>query len=116
MPAIGVSTPRRDSEPKVRGRTRFAADLPVAGLLHARLVLAHEAHAMITAIRTEEANAAPGVVAALTASDLPIAGSGPGRLYEPLAREEVVYAGQAVAMGVAEGEAAAADGAELVAV
>src|SRR5438105_3283938 len=114
MPAIGVSTPRRDSEPKVRGTARFAADLPVVGLLHARLVLAHEAHAMISAIRTDAANAVPGVVAVLTASDLAISGSGPGRLYEPLAREEVVYAGQPVAMVVAETEAAAADGAELV--
>src|SRR5437764_4225927 len=114
MPAIGVSTPRRDSEPKVRGATRFAADLPVAGLLHARLVLAHEAHAMISAIRIDAASAAPGVVAVLTASDLPITGAGPGRLYEPLARQEVVYAGQPVAMVVGATEAAAADGAELV--
>jgi CO/xanthine dehydrogenase Mo-binding subunit len=35
-------------------------------------------------------------------------------MYEPLAREEVVYAGQPVALVVAESEAAAADGAELV--
>ena len=30
--AIGVSTPRRDSERKVRGTTRFAGDLNVPGL------------------------------------------------------------------------------------
>jgi CO/xanthine dehydrogenase Mo-binding subunit len=36
--AIGVSAPRRDSENKVRGRTRYAADTEVPGLLHARLV------------------------------------------------------------------------------
>jgi CO/xanthine dehydrogenase Mo-binding subunit len=114
MTAIGVSTPRRDSEPKVRGATRFGADLPVAGLLHARLVLAHEAHAMITRIGAGAAREVPGVVAVLTASDLPIVASGVGRMYEPLAREEVVYAGQPVALVVAESEAAAADGAELV--
>ncbi|MGA2926092.1 MAG: xanthine dehydrogenase family protein molybdopterin-binding subunit [Solirubrobacteraceae bacterium] len=114
MPAVGVSSPRRDSEPKVRGATRFAGDGPVPGLLHARLVLAHEAHALITAIRTEEALALPGVVAVLTASDLPIVASGRGRLYEPLAREEVVYAGQPVALVVAESEALAEDAVELV--
>ena len=114
MPTIGVSTPRRDSEPKVRGTTRFAADIPVPGLLHARLVLAHEAHATIKAIQTDAAAALPGVVAVLTARDLPIVGSGPGRLYEPLAREEVVYAGQPVAIVVAESEALAEDGGELV--
>ena len=110
MSVVGVPTPRRDSEPKVRGTTRFAADLPVHGLLHARLVLAHEAHAMITSIATDAARALPGVVAVLTAADLPIVATGPGRLYEPLAREEVVYAGQPVAIVVAETEALAADG------
>ncbi len=114
MTAVGVSTPRRDSESKVRGTTRFAADAALPGLLHARLVLAHEAHARISAIRTEQALARPGIVAVLTASELPIAGTGPGRLYEPLAREEVVYAGQPVAIVVAESEALAEDGVELV--
>src|SRR3982074_1717814 len=100
MAAIGVSAPRRDSEPKVRGTTRFTADTPVPGLLHARLVLAHEAHAMISAIRTESAFEGEGVVPVLTAADLPIVTSGKGRLYEPLAREEVLYAGQPVALVV----------------
>jgi CO/xanthine dehydrogenase Mo-binding subunit len=112
--AIGVSAPRRDSESKVRGTTRFTADAPVPGLLHARLVLAHEAHAMISGIRTDSATAIPGVVAVLTAGDLPTVATGRGRLYEPLAREEVVYAGQPVALVVAESEAIAEDGAQLV--
>jgi len=114
MAAVGVSTPRRDSEPKVRGTTRFAADAPVSGLLHARLVLAHEAHAMISEIRREAALALEGVVAVLTAADVPLVATGRGRQYEPLAREEVIYAGQPVAMVVAESEARAEDGAELV--
>ncbi len=114
MTAVGVSAPRRDSGPKVRGSTRFAADVPVVGLLHARLVLAHEAHATIASISTDAARALPGVVAVLTAADLPLKASGPGRLYEPLAREEVVYAGQPLAVVVAETEALAQDGVELV--
>jgi CO/xanthine dehydrogenase Mo-binding subunit len=114
MTAIGVSTPRRDSEPKVRGTTRFGADQPIPGLLHARLVLAHEAHATIASIETAAALELPGVVAVLTATDLPIVASGTGRMYEPLAREEVVYAGQPVALVLAEDEALAADGAERV--
>ena len=98
----------------MRGATRYAGDAPVAGLLHARLVLAHEAHATIAAIRTEAARTLAGVVAVLTAEDLPIVGTGPGRLYEPLAREEVVYAGQPVALVVAESEALAEDCVDLV--
>ncbi|HET6865389.1 MAG TPA: xanthine dehydrogenase family protein molybdopterin-binding subunit [Solirubrobacteraceae bacterium] len=112
--AIGVSTPRRDSEPKVRGETKFAADLPVAGLLHARLLLAHDAHALIKSIDTSAALELPGVVAVLTADDLPIVATGPGRPKQPLAREEIVYAGQPVAIAIAETEALAADAIELI--
>jgi CO/xanthine dehydrogenase Mo-binding subunit len=112
--AIGVSAPRRDSGPKVRGLTRFAADLDVPGLLHARLVLSHEAHARIRGIDAEAARQVPGVVAVLTAADVPIVATGKGRMYEPLAREEVVYAGQPVGIVVAESEAVAEDAAQLV--
>jgi CO/xanthine dehydrogenase Mo-binding subunit len=114
MPSIGVSTPRRDSEPKVRGATRFAADVPVNGLLHARLLLAHDAHALIKSIDTTAARDLPGVVAVLTADDLPIVATGPGRSKNPLAREEIVYAGQPIAIAVAETEAIAADALELI--
>ncbi|MGI8712590.1 MAG: xanthine dehydrogenase family protein molybdopterin-binding subunit [Solirubrobacteraceae bacterium] len=114
MSAIGVSAPRRDSQAKVRGATRYAADVEVSGLLHARLVLAHEAHARIVAIGSELARELPGVVAVLTAAELPIVARGKGRLYEPLAREEVVYAGQPVAIVVAETDAIAEDAAQLV--
>jgi CO/xanthine dehydrogenase Mo-binding subunit len=116
MAAIGVSIPRRDSESKVRGRTRYTADFPMPGLLHARLVLAHEAHARIASIDASAALQLPGVVAVLRAGELPISASEAGRAHEPLAREEVVWAGQPLALVVAETEAAAEDGAELVAV
>jgi CO/xanthine dehydrogenase Mo-binding subunit len=114
MPSIGVSTPRRDSEPKVRGTTRFAADIPVNGLLHARLLLAHDAHALIKSIDTIAARELPGVVAVLTADDLPIVATGTGRSKNPLAREEIMYAGQPIAIAVAETEALAADAIELI--
>jgi CO/xanthine dehydrogenase Mo-binding subunit len=110
---IGTARRRRDGEDKVRGATRYVGDMPVYGLLHARPVLAAEAHARITGIDTSEALAVPGVVAVLTAEDLPIKG-GSGRAAEPLAREEIVWSGQPVALVVAETEAAAEDGAALV--
>ena len=52
-------------------------------------------------IDTSAALAVPGVVAVLTADDLPIVGGG-GRTAEPLAREEIVFSGQPVALVVAE--------------
>ena len=103
-----------DGEGKVRGTTRFAADLPVPGLLHARLVLAAEAHGRIARIDAEGALGVPGVVAVLTAADLPIVSGVAGRSGQPLAREEVVFSGQPVAMVVAETEAAATDGVDAV--
>ncbi|HUJ35883.1 MAG TPA: xanthine dehydrogenase family protein molybdopterin-binding subunit [Solirubrobacteraceae bacterium] len=114
MPSIGVSTPRRDSEPKVRGATHYAADLNVPGLLHARLLLANDAHALIRSIDTTAARELPGVVAVLTADDLPIVATGSGRSKNPLAREEILYAGQPLAIAVAETEALAADAIELI--
>jgi len=110
---IGTARRRRDGEAKVRGVTRYVGDMPVFGLLHARPVLAAEPHARITAIDTAEAEQVPGVVAVLTAEDLPIRG-GSGRTAEPLAREEIVWSGQPVALVVAETEAAAEDAAGLV--
>jgi CO/xanthine dehydrogenase Mo-binding subunit len=112
--AIGVSRRRRDGEAKVRGATRYAADIPVHGLLHARLVLAPEAHARITGIDTGAALEVPGVAAVLTAADLPIPEGTPGRTGEPLARDEVIFSGQPVALVVAETEAAATDGVDAV--
>ncbi len=110
---IGTPRRRRDGDAKVRGATRYVADMPVHGLLHARPVLAAEAHARITGIDGSAALEVPGVVAVLTAADLPLAG-GSGRAAEPLAREEIVWSGQPVALVVAESEAAAEDGAALV--
>jgi CO/xanthine dehydrogenase Mo-binding subunit len=116
MSAIGVPRPRIDAPEKVTGTTRYAADGHVAGLLHARLVLSLEAHARIRGIDRTGALAVPGVVAVLAAEDLPIATTGTDRTAEPLARDEVVFAGQPIALVVAESEAAAQDGAELVVV
>jgi CO/xanthine dehydrogenase Mo-binding subunit len=111
---IGVPRPRVDAPEKVTGATRYAADGYVHGLLHARPVLATEVHARIRGIDKDAAIEMPGVVAVLVASDFPLATTGTDRTAEPLAREEVVFAGQPVALVVAETEAAAQDGAEAV--
>ena len=113
---IGVARPRVDAPEKVTGATRYAADGYVHGLLHARPVLSTESHARIRGVDTEAALAVPGVVAVLLASDLPLASTGSDRTSEPLAREEVVFAGQPVALVVGETEAVAEDGAEAVVV
>lgn len=111
---IGVARPRPDAPAKVRGATRYAADRAHRGLLHARLVLATHAHARITGIDATAALSLPGVVAVLTAEELGITAEGRDRTLVPLARGEVVFAGQPVALVVAERDELATDAAELV--
>jgi CO/xanthine dehydrogenase Mo-binding subunit len=111
---VGVRRPRIDSREKVLGATRYTDDLRRPGLLHARIVPGIEAHALIRGIDASAATTIPGVVAVLTANDLPTAWRGPERRFEPLAKDEVVFAGQPVALVVAETSAAAEDAAELV--
>ena len=67
------------------------------------------AHARIRGIDASAALAMPGVVAVLTAADLPIAGSDDMRMFEPLARDEALFVGHPVALVIAETETAAAD-------
>ncbi len=112
---LGAARPRIDAREKVTGTARYTADLDMPhGVLHARVVPAIYAHAVIRSIDGADALALPGVVAVLSAADLPIVGQGRARRFEPLARDEVVFAGQPVALVIAETEAAAEDAVELV--
>jgi CO/xanthine dehydrogenase Mo-binding subunit len=113
--AVGARRPRIDAELKLTGAAEYAGDAEFARMLHGRPVTSPYAHARIVAIDASAALALPGVRAVLRASDLPIVGTG-GRAAEPLAAREVVFAGQPVALVVAESEAVAADAAELVVV
>jgi CO/xanthine dehydrogenase Mo-binding subunit len=113
---VGQSLPRVDAQEKLTGRAVFAADYDLRGLLHGRLVLSPHAHARIQRIPVDVAAAAPGVVAVLTAADLPFGEETPnarGRCL--LARGEARFPGEPVAAVLAESEAAAADGAARLA-
>jgi CO/xanthine dehydrogenase Mo-binding subunit len=113
--AIGHSMPLIDGRAKVTGAIRYAPDLRAPDMLHARFVTSLYAHANIRRVDAKAALAAPGVVAVLTAKDLPdVPPSSRSRLL--LARGRVIFAGQPVAMVLAESETAAADGAQQVVV
>ena len=64
---IGHPLRRVDGEEELVGSTRYAGDLDLPGLLHARLVLSPHAHARIVRIDGKAALALPGVVAVLAA-------------------------------------------------
>jgi len=109
----GRTGPYRGRE-KVLGTLRYAADREFPGLLHARLVVSPYARACLGRIDATAALAIPEVVAVLTAADFPIVVGRRSRLEEPLARGEVVFAGQPIAIVVATTEAFAEDGASQV--
>lgn len=108
---VGQSTRRQDGLDKVTGRTRYAGDLSIGGLFHARLVLSPYAHARIVSIDTSAALQVPGVKAVYTSETLGVANpASDSRTHAPLAHKEVLWAGQPVAIVLAESEAAAEDG------
>lgn len=111
--AIGRPTPILDGREKITGAVKYIDDVTIPGLLHARFVSSPHAHARIESIDTAAALALPGVVQVLTAADLPdVRPSARNRLL--LARERVIFAGQPVALVLAETAVAAQDGADQV--
>ncbi|MEM7030961.1 MAG: xanthine dehydrogenase family protein molybdopterin-binding subunit [Chloroflexota bacterium] len=100
---------------KITGRTEFAANVSVPGMLHVRPILSPYAHAKILSIDTSDAENMPGVVAVLTAQDLPTRDRViSSRNSSILAKDEVVFRGQPVVAVVGESEAVAQDAAEMV--
>ncbi|HEX6978834.1 MAG TPA: xanthine dehydrogenase molybdopterin binding subunit [Alphaproteobacteria bacterium] len=103
----------------VTGRALYVDDVPVpAGTLEAALVLSPHAHARIVRIDTAAALAAPGVVAVVTAADIPGKNDiGPILGGEPaLAAGIVEYVGQPVAAVAARTLDEAREAAKLVAI
>jgi xanthine dehydrogenase YagR molybdenum-binding subunit len=69
--AIGTSLPRIDGPRKVRGRARFAAEVPAEHLTYGALLFSAIARGRITALDTAAAEAAPGVVLVMTHRNAP---------------------------------------------
>ncbi len=101
---IGVSVPRNDAVQKVTGAPIFADDLTLPNMLYGKLLLSEYPHAEILRIDTGEAEKSPGVVAVLTARDIP--GRNGFGLLNPnqpvLADKKVLYVGDPVAVVYAE--------------
>jgi CO/xanthine dehydrogenase Mo-binding subunit len=119
MSAVGTRTeslPRPDARDKATGMTRYSADLPVpVGTLEAVLIRSPWAHAEITGVATGAARAVPGVVAVVTAGDLPPGLAGRRVRDMPLlARTVARFAGEPVAAVLARSRDAAEAAAALV--
>ena len=110
---VGTSIRRVDGYEKITGQAKYAGDVQLPGMLHARLVVSPYPHARIVRIDKSAAEQIPGVIV-LTAADLSIARPDPSRQGEPLAVDEVVFNGHPVAAVLAPTEALAEDAVALV--
>jgi xanthine dehydrogenase large subunit len=69
---VGISRPHESAHLHVAGEAAYIDDLPeLAGTLHAALGLSPVAHGRLLAIDVDAVRAMPGVVAVLTAADIP---------------------------------------------
>ncbi len=114
---IGSSLPRPDARGKVTGATSYPADLVRSSMLHVQVVFAHRPHARIHSIDSNAALQHPGVVAVLTAVDVPYNAFGLIDADQPVLCSDIVrFTGDKVALVVAETKEAAIAGAKLVTV
>jgi len=112
--AIGESIIRKDAWDKVTGKAKYTDDFPVTGYLSARLLTSTCAHGRILKIDTGKALALEGVQAVLT-GDMFNELHGPLLQDRPaLAKEVVRYAGEPVALVVANDEATAEKAVRLI--
>lgn len=122
---FGAPVKRLVDDRLLTGKGRFVDDIPLAGALHAAFVRSPVARGRIRKLDVSAARAAPGVVGVWTADDigaldapLPLLIPHPcmpnPKTQRPLARDDVFYVGQTVAMIVATDRYAAEDAAALV--
>jgi xanthine dehydrogenase YagR molybdenum-binding subunit len=109
--AVGQPISRAEGRLKVTGNARYTADVPVAGAALAAIVHSTIANGRTVSIDTGAAETAPGVVAVFTHRNLPRMNPTPkpwshlhphGQGYLPLQNDKIHYAGQPVALVVAE--------------
>src|SRR6266851_2769983 len=134
---IGHGVVRKEDDALVRGHGRFSDDIDLAGQAYAAMVRSPHAHARIHAIDRSAAMTVPGVLAVLTGADAladglkpiphrPIIGppdialgsrDASDKFVSPhrvLPHDKARFAGEAVAMVIAESVIAAKDAAERV--
>ena len=125
--AIGSRRPRIEDPALLRGRGRYVDDIDLPGMLHAAFVRCPHAHARVLTVDGAAARELPGVVAVFTAADLmplltslrlpiafPVDQLPPEVMPKALVDDEVLFAGEAVAMVVADCRRRAEDAAERI--
>ncbi len=124
---IGAAVRRKEDHRFITGRGQYVDDINRPNQLYAVFVRSPVAHGKINAVNTDQAKAAPGVVAIFTGADMEVGSlpcgwgvnnkdgtpmAEPG--HPPLAQDFVRHVGDQVAVVIAESRAAARDASELV--
>lgn len=123
--AFGSRVQRNIDPQLLKGQGAFVDDIPLTGALHVAFVRSPLARARINGIDASPARALPGVAAVYTADDIgaldremplliPHPSMKDARTQRPLAKGDVYYVGQTVAMVVAVDRYVAEDAALLV--
>jgi xanthine dehydrogenase YagR molybdenum-binding subunit len=124
--AIGRPIDRIDGRDKVTGGARYSGEIALPGLTHAALIGATVPSGRVVAIDAERALACDGVLAVLTHENLGrivgqphllpslLGAAAPGESFFPMQDDVVHYAGQPVAIVVADGHERAQHAATLV--
>jgi aerobic carbon-monoxide dehydrogenase large subunit len=119
---------RRSEDPRIlTGKGRYVDDIKLPGMLHAAFVRSPLAHARVLSVDVSAARALAGVVAAFTGAELEamtvpgpdvlmalLGGAGLTPEFTLLATDKVRFAGDPVAVVIAESRYLAEDGCELV--
>jgi aerobic carbon-monoxide dehydrogenase large subunit len=123
---IGKPVARKEDAKLLTGQSRYIDDLTLPGMVFAVVVRSPFAHARINGVDVSKALEAEGVVAAFTGADLAedwaaslpcvwlVTEDTKQPMHRPLATDKARYAGDGVAVVVAETRAQAKDAAELV--
>src|SRR5512146_1829797 len=123
---FGASVKRREDPRLITGRATYTDDVKLPGMVHMAVLRSPYGHARIRSIDTSQAAQAPGVKGVYTNADLegkinplPCAWLIPDSdlktpPYPALAKDRVRYAGDAVAMVVADSPAQARDALDLI--
>lgn len=113
--SIGKPTPRIEGPQKVSGQATYSADRILPGMIWGKAVRSPVPHARIVTIDTSRAESCPGVLAVLTAKDLPNVLVGRRLRDMPmLASERVRFIGEKVAVVAAEDPQVAEEAAALI--
>jgi aerobic carbon-monoxide dehydrogenase large subunit len=123
MRLVGAKVPRVEDQRILTGHGHYVDDVHLPRMSHAVFLRSPFAHAAVTAVDISAAEAAPGVAAVLTGSALaemikpmPVSMAAGSRMpqFHALAVDRVRFAGDPVAIVVAETRREAEDAAELI--